>query len=215
MSDRMTLFRFNWAGSAVAEAVAAQAGLPLTLVDVHLEGGAVTADDRIRTRNPANQVPVLELADGTIVTESAAIALYLAELAPEAGLMPPPGTPASGIALRWLFYLAVNGYEPVLRAYYPDRYTADPAGRDGVRDAANARLDQTWADFAGAITGPFLLGDRPCVTDLYAKLLSDWGNGTGDLQRRHPRLRELSVALARTWPAAAKVLDEQRDRAAA
>jgi glutathione S-transferase len=37
-------------------------------------------------------VPALELDDGTMMFESAAVCLQLADLHPEAQLIPPPGT---------------------------------------------------------------------------------------------------------------------------
>src|SRR5690606_41227871 len=46
--------------------------------------------------NPAGRVPAL-LIDGQVLTESAAIAMHLADLHPQAGLAPAPGTPAREI----------------------------------------------------------------------------------------------------------------------
>ncbi|WP_410293218.1 glutathione S-transferase N-terminal domain-containing protein [Klebsiella pneumoniae] len=46
--------------------------------------------NRILALNPLGQIPVLVLADGQVMTESAAIALHLAETHPGAGLAPPP-----------------------------------------------------------------------------------------------------------------------------
>jgi len=45
--------------------------------------------------NPAGRVPTL-LIDGQVLTESAAIAMHLADLHPQAGLAPAPGTAARG-----------------------------------------------------------------------------------------------------------------------
>ena len=42
--------------------------------------------------NPQGRVPTLVL-DGQVLTESAAIAMHLADLHPGDGLAPPPGTP--------------------------------------------------------------------------------------------------------------------------
>ena len=61
-------------------------------------------------RDPANphphgQVPAL-LDDGVLITESSAIALYLTDKFPEAGLGPVIGDPLRGPYLSWLAYYA-------------------------------------------------------------------------------------------------------------
>lgn len=64
--------------------------------------------------HPEGKVPAL-LHDGTLITESGAIMLYLTALFPEAGLAPKPGTSRRGEYLTWLFwYQGVQ--EPVMMA---------------------------------------------------------------------------------------------------
>jgi glutathione S-transferase len=58
-----------------------------------------------RALNPMGKVPVL-VHDGVVVTECAAICAYLGDAFPQAGLAPPPGDPARGDWLRWLFFAA-------------------------------------------------------------------------------------------------------------
>ncbi len=53
--------------------------------------------------NPMGKVPTIVHGD-TPVTEGAAIALYLADLFPEAGLAPKTGDPARGTYLRWIVF---------------------------------------------------------------------------------------------------------------
>ncbi len=48
-------------------------------------------------RHPLGRVPALELDDGTVVFESAAICLQLADLHPDAGVIPPLDRPIG----RW------------------------------------------------------------------------------------------------------------------
>ena len=54
--------------------------------------------------NPAGKVPVLD-DDGTIVTESTAICMHLAERHPESGLLPPAGTPERTECYRWTSFI--------------------------------------------------------------------------------------------------------------
>src|SRR5664279_1806432 len=53
--------------------------------------------------NPMGKVPAL-LHDGALVTEQAAIYIYLADLFPEAGLAPAIGDSLRGPYLRWMVF---------------------------------------------------------------------------------------------------------------
>ena len=55
--------------------------------------------------NPMGKVPAIQHGD-TVVTENAAILLYLADLVPEKKLAPPVGTPARGPYYRWIAFMA-------------------------------------------------------------------------------------------------------------
>jgi glutathione S-transferase len=73
-------------GSAVVEAALELAGLPYAVEEVDPEAPGFNRD-RLLGLNPLGQVPVL-LPDGTVLTESAAMVLHLAERAPGAGWRP-------------------------------------------------------------------------------------------------------------------------------
>ena len=54
--------------------------------------------------NPVGKVPVLD-DEGTIVTESAAICMHLAEKFPSSRLLPPPGTPERTECYKWISFI--------------------------------------------------------------------------------------------------------------
>ena len=54
--------------------------------------------------NPGGKVPVLD-DDGTVITESAAICMHLAEKHPESRLLPPPGTPERTACYKWISFI--------------------------------------------------------------------------------------------------------------
>lgn len=62
--------------------------------------------------NPCGKIPVLE-DDGLILTESAAIMLYLAERYGEGRLLPKPGTAASGHHHQWLSFVITELEQPL------------------------------------------------------------------------------------------------------
>lgn len=88
--------------------------------------------------NPAGVVPTL-LIDGQVLTEAAAIALYLADRHPEAGLLPALGTAERGDAYRWMFWCA-NTLQPAYRAWF---YPHEVAGEANI-DASRERRASAW-----------------------------------------------------------------------
>src|ERR1700747_3269271 len=61
------------------------------------------ADPEHMRRHPYGRVPVLD-DDGTLIFESGAICLYVADRYPDTGLLPTVGTPARGLAYQWSFF---------------------------------------------------------------------------------------------------------------
>jgi glutathione S-transferase len=198
------MYQLYWMERSGAFAPAAvMAELDIPYEGIRLDRHRLESAD-FRARYPMAQVPVLILPDGSSMTESGAISLYLAETQPESGLAPAPGEPIRPRFLHWLSFAQVNLYETVLRYFYAQRYTSDPAGAPGVQQAAGERLDRLWAMTAGAIQGPFFFGDRYTLLDIYFAMLSAWHIDPPALHRRLPNVGALAAAtIAR--PAVGKV----------
>jgi glutathione S-transferase len=155
--------------------------------------------------NPLGQVPALMLPSGRIMTESAAIAIYLADRYPKAKLSPAADAPERADFLRWLIYLAANIYMTDLRIYYPDRYTADQQGGKCVKASAIARMATEWEIYAAALGDqPYILGDRMCAVDIYAAMLATWNLDVPAFFRRHPNVHAMYERVTKR-PAIAKV----------
>ncbi|WP_410959281.1 glutathione S-transferase N-terminal domain-containing protein, partial [Salmonella sp. SAL4433] len=73
----------------------AEKGLEIPRVPIDM-GALEHRQGEVASRNPLRRLPVLELDDGTIITESVAICRYFEELHPEPALF---GTGALGKAL--------------------------------------------------------------------------------------------------------------------
>ena len=202
------MYTLYWApntGAQVVEAVLVETGAPYRKRLVDLDRDAQHRPE-YRAINPLGQIPALELPDGTVITESAAMVLYLADAFPRAGLLPPAGTTARAVALRWLLILAAPYYEADLRHFYPERYTTDPAGAPGVEEAAGRQLDRLMSQLDAALEpGPYLLGDGICAIDLYLFMVALWHpERRAILERwprigRHARLLRQRPSLARGW----------------
>jgi glutathione S-transferase len=117
--------------------------------------------------HPDKKVPALE-HDGVLVTESAAIILYLTDLFPEAGLGPKPGDRERGPYLTWLAYYA-GVMEPVINFEFvglADR--ADLQRTFTSRRAVDARV------LAALERGPWILGERFSGADVLIGSVGQW-----------------------------------------
>jgi glutathione S-transferase len=170
-----TLYSHDGSGGFAVEAALVKAGAPYKVIAVDTAKGEQNRPDFVAI-NPMRQVPVLVLPDGTVMTESAAIVIHLANSFPEKELAPRPATPAHARFLRWMFFMAANLYEGDLRYFYPDRYTADPAGIPGVKAAGAAHMKQSFSiiEETALSPGPFLCGADLTLADVYLAMLTAW-----------------------------------------
>lgn len=118
-----TLYGDLGSGAFSAEAALAEAGAPYTFEMVSLDKGEQKSPDFLAI-NPSGKIPALRLPGGSIVTESAAILLTLADHFPPARLLPPQGAPARAQAYRWLAFMAGKIYPIVEIVDYPERFGA-------------------------------------------------------------------------------------------
>ena len=87
-------------------------GAPYELALMSWEEGS---GEEHRARHPLGRVPVLEDDEG-FVFESAAICLHLADLHPQAGLLPPVGTHKRALAYQWSCFVPAELEPPLIEA---------------------------------------------------------------------------------------------------
>jgi len=116
-----------------------------------------------RALNPMGKVPAIR-HNGTVVTETVAIFIYLADAFPRANLAPALDDPQRGTYLRWLVFYAAC-FEPALGDRAMKREPA-PRGQSPYAD-----FDTTVNAVVQALQpGPWLLGERFSAADVL------WGN---------------------------------------
>lgn len=117
--------------------------------------------------HPDKKVPAL-VHDGTLITESVAVILYLTDLHPEAGIGPSIGDSRRGTYLTWLAYYA-GVVEPVL-AFELLKMGDNPALVRTFR--GRAEMD---ARIAGALANSrFIVGDEFTAVDVVFGSLGHW-----------------------------------------
>ncbi|GAB2491989.1 glutathione S-transferase family protein [Pseudoxanthomonas sangjuensis] len=137
--------------------------------------------------NPQGRVPALVI-DGQVLTESAAIAMQLADLHPRAGLAPGLGTKERGDYYRWLFFCAYTLMPAYRSWFYPDEPAGD-ANVDAVKANARILIESAWQQVHEhlAANGPYLLGEKRSAADFVLTMLMRWS-------RNMPKPTD-------TWPA--------------
>ena len=141
--------------------------------------------------NPTRQVPSLELPDGSVMTEGAAILLHIADSHPDSKLAPAPGTSERAQHDRWLFFFAVNVYEGELRKINPQDYVDSESCADAVKTAADRYVEKQYRIFEDALgEGPYTFGESFTVLDIYVWMLAQW-MPTEWLEKECPKINRL------------------------
>ncbi len=205
----LTLYGTKGSGSAVVEAALARAGLAYTGVDAASWNPGPGRDALLQV-NPLGQIPTLVLADGTVMTESAAILIHLGLVCPP-GLLLPADTAARARALRGLVYIAANCYAAISVLDYPERWCepCDDAMKAQIRAGTRARLHEHWRLFADQFGVGFDAG-APGALELLATVVSKWSGARADLAARRPAFHaqllrveqhpEVAAVFQRHWP---------------
>jgi len=201
--------RAGW-GSTLIEAQLAWYELPFTFVPV---GDLLREPDSradLMKVNPLAQVPTLVLPDGSVMSESAAITLLLADIAGTDSLVPAPGAPGRAAFLRWLVFIVANIYPTFTYADDPARFVSVNAARDPFRAATDAYAQRLWRQVETAARTPWFLGERFSALDIYVSVMTRWRPKRGWFESETPKLfaiarradlkPELVAVWKRNWP---------------
>lgn len=192
-------------GSAIVEAMLAQCDLPYRMEAVDGFDQPGPPRDRLLAVNPLAQVPTLILPDGTVMTETAAIALHLNDIVPAAGLIPPVGDPKRPAFLRLLIWLVANVYPTFTYGDYPERWT-DSAAAPVLLSRTNAHCQSLWTWFETQVDGrPWAMGDRITALDIYVACMTRWRPGAAWFADHCPKLAAIANE-ARSHPRIGPVL---------
>lgn len=177
-----------------------RAGRPLRVIWTLEELGApyelvvMTRDEghgeEHRTRHPLGRVPVIEDGEGFLF-ESAALCLHVADLHPEAGLVPPPGTHDRALVYQWACFAPAELEPPLFEAW-------TQAERDPARaSAARERFDLAAGAVESALDGAeYLVGENLTVADVMVGTALMFTTRAGFADQLQPGLGEYMGRLA-------------------
>ena len=170
----MRLFGEPGWGSAIVEAQLEWYGLPYELERVGNLFKAEEGRRRLSAVNPLEQIPTLVLADGSVLTESAAITLYLAELTGRDALVPASRDPKRAAFLRWLVFLVANVYPTYTYGDEPARFVDGAEAQQSFRSHVDAYATKLYSVLEGVVGAPWFLGERFSALDIYVCVMTRW-----------------------------------------
>jgi glutathione S-transferase len=178
MSDPITFYTNPMSRGQIARWMLEEVGEPYETVLLDY-GTTMKAPDYLAI-NPMGKVPAIKHGD-TVVTEGAAICTYLADMFPDRGLAPPPGSQLRGAYYRWMFFGAGPVETAVTNHYLKWEPTAEQQMMVGFGNYATV-LD-VLQDLV-ASSGPYLLGESFTALDVYLGSQIIWGIGFGTMEKR-------------------------------
>lgn len=150
-----------------------EAGIAAQYEQVDTKTKAMKSGGDFRSINPKGAVPALELDDGQVLTEGAAIVQYIADRKPETNLAPPAGSMERYRLQEWLNYVASE----VHKTFSP---MFNPKATDEVKGNQRALLGARFDFLSKALDGKsYLMGDRFTVADGYLFTILNWTVPTG------------------------------------
>ena len=193
MSRGYTLLGQPGWGSALVEAALTLCDLPFTYEKVDMRGDKKALEKLLRL-NPLGEVPTLVLPGGEILTESAAIMLDLADVAPGAGLVPLNAGTRRMHFLRWLAFLVSAVYPTFTYGDVTSRYVSGKTAQDELRAATDALRLRLWAYFEALIDPkPWILGEFTAL-DIYVTVMVHWRPRKSWFETNCPKLDAVAVA---------------------
>ena len=131
------------------------------------ENGTKSAD--FLAVNPMGKLPAVKYGDA-VITETAALVVFLAELFPEKNLIPAVGTAERGEFYRWLMFAMHAEYA------FMDKWHGIPETLERKRSIGYGSFDEVVATLTAFLCGKeCALGSHFTALDLYLSGLIAWG----------------------------------------
>ncbi|UQA60776.1 glutathione S-transferase family protein [Polyangium aurulentum] len=183
----LTIHGCKGCGSTVVETVCELLGEKYDRIEVNYDKPSPERD-ALEALNPLVQVPTVVTEDGTVITETVAIILWLLERHPGSDLAPPPGDPLRPVFLRKLVFFPSAIYPMYTVGDFTSRWVKDEAAQAELKEATIQRTLSCWGTIEASMgEGPFLLGQKMTVLDVYAAMMSRWRPGRERIRAVAPK----------------------------
>ena len=164
-------------GSVIVEAALTLLDLPYRVVESSILTAENAQDPALEQVNPMRQVPALILPGGELLTESAAILIWLADDHPGARLSPTMASAQRPAFLRWMAFASA-----IYALYWvrdlASRVTDIADAQIEVKAKLNDRIAECWSIMDRQIDpAHYILSNDLTVLDLYVGVMSRWAPG--------------------------------------
>jgi glutathione S-transferase len=177
MADELVLYSNPMSRGRIARWMLEEIGQPYRVEVV--DYGPTMKSPAYLAINPMGKVPALRHGNA-VVTETAAICVYLADAFPQAKLAPPPGDPLRGPYYRWLFFTA----GPV-EAAVSNKALGFVVPQERERMMGYGNLTQVMDALESAVSrGQYLIGDNFTAADVYVGSAIGFGMMFGTMEKR-------------------------------
>ncbi len=164
----MHLYFYPGACSLAVHIVLREAGVGYTLDRVDFSTGRTAAGKDYRLLNPKLQVPVLELDNGSLLTEGPVIAQYIADQMAPTRLLPMAGTMARYRVMEWQNFISSELQARFGVLFAPD---SEAAARRAAKAALRRRFECVDAQLR---TRAHLTGEDFTVADALLFVVAGW-----------------------------------------
>ncbi len=189
----MKLYYSPGACSLSPHIVLREAGLAFDVESVDLGSKKTKSGADFKAINPKGFVPALQLDNGEVLTEGAAIVQYIADQKPATKLAPPAGTMERYRLQEWLNYIASEihkGFSPLF----------SPKASEEWKQIVKANLATRFDFLSNKLKGKDYLMGAFSVADAYLFTILSWAKG-------------LNIDLAK-WPVLATYVERVAARPA-
>lgn len=186
----MKLYYSPGACSLSPHIVLREAGLAFTPIKVNLKSHQIEGGGDYYAVNPRGYVPLLELDDGTKLTEGPAIVQYIADKVPATKLAPANGTIARYQLQEWLNFTTAELHKQFSPLF-------DPTTPDEVKAKQREKISKRFDWIEGEIGNKeYLTGSDFTVADAYLYVMLTWAKSMGLDVSRWPKLQSFFKRVA-------------------
>jgi GST-like protein len=191
------LYGASGGGSMIVEAAFGFTKLPVEFVDLPWSDTGWNSKT-LKKLNPLGQVPTLVLPGGTVMSESAAIILHLADTVPDYALVPTADGTNRAKFLRWLVFLVTAVYPTFTYGDVTERWVGaghkEGAGK-ALREGTDDHRKALWRFVETQVEGPWFLGKTLSALDLYVWMMAKWRPGADWFKAETPKLHKIATAM--------------------
>lgn len=197
----MKLYFIPFACSLAARIALIEAELDCDFVMV-TPGGNLPDGRPFAAVSPMGFVPALETRGGLALSEGPAVLTYVADLAAEGVLAPPPYSDERYQMMRWLNFVSTELHKGVFAPLMTTRSS------EGARDWARSLIDHRFALLSDVLDGQDYLTGSFTVADAYLLAVLNWCEHVGVALKDWPVLAAWRARM-RLRPSVAQAMGEE------